>query len=135
MNRCALTRRQTLAASLAVLGVALAGPARAQLGRRFPRTALRGELAFGEFPQVSLNGTATRLTPGTKVRAENGMLVMHGHVVGQKYVVNYTLDSMGMVHDVWILGPAEIAMRPWPRSTEEAQAWQFDEAAQTWTKP
>ena len=35
------------------------------------------------------------------------MLVMSGAIVGQELVVNYTRESAGMVHEVWILTPEE----------------------------
>jgi hypothetical protein len=36
---------------------------------------------------------------------------------------------------VWVLRTTEVAVKPWPETPEQAQAWQFDPAAQTWTKP
>ena len=65
----------------------------------------------------------------------NNMVVMTGQLINLKVVVNYTIDASGQVHNVWILRPEEVKMRPWPVTTAQAQAWAFDPAAQTWTKP
>ena len=46
----------------------------------------------------------------------------------------YTVDVNGMVMEVWILNPAELANKTWPRTPQETAAWLFDPATQTWTK-
>jgi hypothetical protein len=107
----------------------------AQVQRNFPATALRGELVVTAPPEVRLNGAPARLSPGARIRAEDNMLQMSGALVGRTLKVNYTLDLGGMVHDVWILRAEELRMRPWPRTTAEASAWQFDPVLQTWSKP
>ncbi len=144
MHRCA-DRAAPAGASrrlfVATLGsacalAALPGLAGAQaLMRRFPRTALRGEIAFGAFPQIAVNGRGAQLAPGAKVRDASNLVALPGALAGHKFIVNYTVDTMGLVHDVWILRPDEVAVQPWPRTPAEAQAWAFDEGAQTWAKP
>ncbi|ARN22792.1 hypothetical protein [Piscinibacter gummiphilus] len=125
MYRCLIA----LAASAAI-----AVPALAQT-RSFPQNALRGTLVFGSPPVVALNGNATRLAPGARIRGTNNMLVMSGELVDLKIVVNYTYDTSGYLRDVWILTDDEIKVRPWPTNLEQAQAWSFDPATQVWTKP
>ena len=125
MYRCLIA----LAASAAI-----AVPALAQT-RPFPPDALRGTIVFGAPPVIALNGTATRLSPGSRIRGFNNMLVMSGELINKKAVVNYTIDMSGTVRDVWILTDAEIKVRPWPTTVAQAQAWSFDPAAQVWTKP
>jgi hypothetical protein len=128
MLRCA----STLALALAL---ALALPAAAQVQRNFTHKALRGELAFGTPPEVTLNGKPARLAPGARVRDENNLVQMPAALAGRKAVVNYTLEAQqGMLLDVWILTPAEVARKPWPATEKEAQTWAFDDNAQTWTK-
>ena len=118
-----------------VASVAVAVPALAQT-RAFPQDALRGTIVFGAPPVIALNGTATRLAPGARIRGFNNMLVMSGELVDKKAVVNYTLDPLsGHVRDVWVLTEAEIKVRPWPTTVEQAQSWTFDPPAQVWTKP
>lgn len=123
-------------AALAI-GVAIvcAAPACAQVQRNFPATALRGELVVLQPPEVLLNGKPARLAPGARIRDMGNLLVMSGALVNLKLTVNYTLEHHGMLLDVWVLRDDERARQPWPRTPAEAQAWAFDPAAQSWTKP
>lgn len=141
MHRCAAratygaTRRFVLTAlAAASLGTAL--PARSQaLMRRYSRNTLRGEIAFGAFPEILLNRQPARLAPGARVHDQLNAMPMPGTLANQKFIVNFTLNSMGMVQEVWILRPDEIQVQPWPRTPAEAQAWAFDEGAQRWVRP
>jgi hypothetical protein len=107
----------------------------AQQQRNFPQNALRGELVVVNPPEIRLNGKPARLAPGARIRAENNFLVLTGSIAAAKTLVHYTLDSDGALRDVWLLRPEEVAVEPWPASAEEALAWHFDAATQTWTKP
>jgi hypothetical protein len=127
MHRCA-----SLAAVAAII---VAAPASAQVQRAFPQTALRGEIAFGTPPEVALNGEPARLAPGARIRGSSNMIAMSGTLVGTRWVVNYTVDTSGLVKDVWILTAEEAAKRPWPTTPQQAQAWVFDPNAQTWIRP
>jgi hypothetical protein len=154
MNRCAVssleprTRRAALVNAFValafaapgawvagLLGVTVATSAQAQLPRVFPQTALRGEIVVTAPPEVLLNGQPARLAPGARIRGDNNMMQLSGTLVGQRLLVNYTVDPVGLVFDVWVLRPDEAAKRPWPRTSAEAQAWVFDAAAQTWSRP
>lgn len=126
MLRCVL-----LLAALA----ATALPAAAQLQRNFPATALRGELRLTQPPEALLNSRPARLAPGARLRGADGMLVLTGALVGAPLPVHYTLDTSGLVLDVWVLTPAEAARKPWPVTPEQAQTWRFNPDAQTWTRP
>lgn len=126
MLRCAVT---------AALAAALALPALAQIARPFPATALRGDLVVVQPPDVLLNGRAARLAPGARIRGTDNLVKLSATLVDLKLAVNYTLDPLGLVHDVWILTAAERAKEPWPRTPEQAARWSFDAAAQAWTKP
>jgi hypothetical protein len=112
-----------------------AAPAAAQMQRQFPQTAMRGEMAFVNPPEVRLNGTGTVLAPGSRIRGQNNMLEMSGALVGMKLWVHYTMDTQGSVMDVWILRPEELAKKPWPANRAQVEAWSFDVTAQTWTRP
>jgi hypothetical protein len=126
MLRCALV--------LALAAIACA-PAAAQVARNFPANALRGELIIDQAPEARLNGKPARLAPGVRIRDRNNMLVVSGAASGEKLPVHYTLDTLGLVREVWILRADELANKPWPTSPQEAQAWAFDPVAQRWTKP
>ncbi len=124
MIRCAL-------ALLAALFIAL--PAQAQ--RVFESNALRGELIVMAPPEALLNGKPARLAPGARIRNQQNLITLSGSLIEQKVLVNYTLDGMGLVRDVWLLTDEEARRLPWPRTAEEAQRWQFDPTLQRWTKP
>lgn len=103
--------------------------------RNFPANALRGEIVFGQPPEVMLNGKPARLAPASRIRGTNNLLVMSGALMGMKAVVHYTVDPLGLVQDVWILTDAERSKQPWPTKAADARAWLFDPIAQVWTKP
>jgi hypothetical protein len=106
-----------------------------QLPRNFPANALRGEIAVLQPPELTLNGQPARLAPGARVRGFNNMQMLSGALAGRRVVVNFTLDTQGELLDVWVLTPQERAKQPWPTSPAQAAAWQFDAAAQTWSRP
>jgi hypothetical protein len=126
MYRCVLA-----ALTAAVLVV----PAAAQVQRAFPQNAMRGALVVGAPPEVTLNGQPARLAAGARIRNQNNLLEVSGALIGQRLLVNYTLENGNLVKDVWILRAEEAAVRPWPTTLEELQTWSFDPAAQVWTKP
>jgi len=119
MKRCSRNdlfglRAAALAVLLTLAGL-LAAPAAAQTSgsdasdstRRFPQAALRGLLVVGTPPEISLNGKAERLSPGARIRNTNNIHVLPGALVGQELLVNYTRDSAGLVHEVWVLTTEE----------------------------
>ena len=126
MLRCALLLAALTAAHL---------PAAAQPQRNFPATALRGELRVTQPPEALLNGRPARLAPGSRIRGADNMLVLSGAIAGAPLLVHYTLDTSGLVLDVWVLTPAEAARKPWPASVEQAQRWRFNADTQTWSRP
>jgi hypothetical protein len=129
MHRC------VTAAAIALAAAALSPSAQAQVHRQFPPTALRGELVVIQPPAVSLNGQAATLSPGSRIRGDTNLLQQSGGLVGQKNIVHYTVDPNGHINDVWILNPAELANKPWPRTPQEAAKLSFDPASQLWSRP
>lgn len=127
MSRC-------LSTALAVAALALPALSCAQVTRTLPIDSLRGEVTFGQPPEVMLKGESMRLSPGARIRDTNGMMVLSGSVAGQKLKVNYTLDPYGLLHNVWILTPDELARR-WPSNAKEASTWTYDPINFTWIKP
>jgi hypothetical protein len=115
--------------------LACALPAAAQTPRNFPANALRGEIMVTQPPELVLNGRAARLAPGARIRGENNLLLTSGTLVSQRLVVNYTIDSYGLLLDLWVLTPQERSRRPWPTTPEQAATWRFDAASQTWSLP
>ncbi len=136
MFRCAIATITT------ALALAFSGQANAQpvppvhVKRHFTANALRGEVLFMSPPEVQLNGQNMRMAPGGRIRNDQNMMALSGSVVGKQFIVNYTVDdASGMVKDIWILDELETAKEPWPRTSDEARAWQFDFAAQRWIRP
>jgi len=111
MNRCNHQSKprspaRRIALMTALLGLALSASAQ-QSVRPFPANALRGTLQVTNPPEVLLNGSTARLSPGARIRGENNLLVMSGAIVGQSLVVNYVRDPLGQVHEAWILNATE----------------------------
>jgi len=109
MNRCLVSLNPPVLALALVAVTALTSAAAMAQGlvRPFPKTALRGLLEVTAPPQVLLNGKPARLSPGARIKGSNNLIVMSGTLVGRQVLVNYVADSQGMLHDVWILTPAE----------------------------
>ncbi|MCK6426325.1 MAG: hypothetical protein L6Q75_14710 [Burkholderiaceae bacterium] len=138
MPRCvpapSTRRRQLIGLALSALACA-APPARAQelVQRPFPAQALRGTLKVIAAPEVLLDGRPARLAPGARIRGPQNLLVMSAAITGQTLPVHYTRDFDGLLKDLWILRPDEVA-RFWPRSAAEAARYRFDPVAQTWSR-
>jgi hypothetical protein len=118
-----------------LVAATLIAPAAAQVQRNFPQNALRGEIVVGTPPEIAVNGESARLAPGARIRNTRNMVEVSGGLVGQHLLVNYTVDSYGLVKDVWILRADEAAVQPWPTTREQAQRWAFDPVKQSWTQP
>ena len=127
--------RRTLYFLVALITCVVGLSAAAQVQRNFPASALRGAMVVASSTEVTLNGKPARLAPGSRIRSQTNMLELSGGLMGQTLAVHYTIDTNGQVKDVWILTPQEFAVQPWPKTPLEAQRWQFDTIAQTWTKP
>ncbi|MDQ7744966.1 hypothetical protein [Hydrogenophaga pseudoflava] len=111
MNRCfpPATRRRLLALAGAGL-CTLATLAQAQNApRTFPASALRGTLVVTQPPVIAIDGKPAQLSPGARIKGSDNLLVLSSAIVGKELLVNYTVESHGMVHDVWILTEAEAA--------------------------
>ena len=82
--------------------------AAAQAARVFPDSAVRGKIAFKSPPQIELDGKADRLSPGARIRDEQGLLAMTGSLEGKSFTVNFRREAAtGLVHEVWILSAEE----------------------------
>jgi hypothetical protein len=129
MNRCSITLSSLLCAAclgllltLSPAGVqAQTGLTRAaapQLPQRIPpisAKAQRGVLRVVQPPEVLLNGRPARLAPGARIRNRNNLIVVSGALLGEDLPVRYTLDPIGLVHEVWVLTAEEAARDPMPQ--------------------
>jgi hypothetical protein len=102
MNRCI---RWALAAPLAFVCLAAAAQ---MIVREAPADVKPAMLAVGATPpDISLNGEPARLSPGSRIRDTNNMLVLSGSLAGRTVPAVYRRDAAGLVHEVWLLTPAE----------------------------
>lgn len=114
MNRCESFPIRAVAAMALAFSLM---PCIAQMGpRQFPPAAMRGTLVVTTPPSVLLDGRPERLSPGSRIRSQNNMLVLSATVVGQTYTANFTRDAAGLIHEVWLLSDAE-AGQPVPSGT------------------
>lgn len=111
MNRCSrLSPRLHILAGLLAFGcLPLAAMAQTLPVRQFPPQALRGKLVVTQPPLITIDGKATQLSPGARIKGTNNLLVMSASLVGQELTVNYITEPFGQVHEVWILNAAEAA--------------------------
>ena len=121
MNRCLtlIARRASLPALLISLVTLASLPVQAQMQRLFPQGVQRGQISFAEPPNALLDGRAERLAPGVRVRDERNMIALSGTLRGKTFAVNYRRDPAGLVRDIWILTPREIAN---PVASQQPQA-------------
>ena len=97
--------RILLASSALLAGLAVAQGIR----REAPKDVVLGQLVVTAPPQVTMDGKPDRLSPGSRIRDLNNMLVLSGSIVGKQLPVVYRRDGAGLVHEVWILTEAEYA--------------------------
>lgn len=113
MNRCHKTGSRLTAAALcaALAGLALSFPvpAPAQMIRSVPADVKLAKMTVKAPPVIVLNGQVDRLSPGSRIRDLNNMMVLSGGLVNIEVPVVYKRDSAGLVHEVWILTAQEYA--------------------------
>jgi hypothetical protein len=111
MNRCnEILARLTLAACAALAAGSLILPTAAWaqgIQREAPKDVVLGKLVVTAPPEIILDGKLDRLSPGSRIRDLNNMLVLSGSVVGKTLPVVYRRDAAGLVHEAWILTDEE----------------------------
>ena len=113
MNRCIESRGRAALLACALM----AGPALTSLSttaaqgfvREAPKDVVRGLLVVTAPPQVTMDGKPDRLSPGSRIRGLDNLLVMSGSVVGKELPVVYRRDAAGLIHEAWLLTPEEYA--------------------------
>lgn len=109
MNRC--TRRRAGSAFAAILAglllsTTLAASAQG-IRREAPKDVVLGKMVVTAPPQITLDGKPDQLSPGSRIRDLNNMVVLSGGLVGKTLPVVYKRDAAGLVHEAWILTDAE----------------------------
>tara|TARA_B100001250_G_scaffold393303_1_gene395964 strand:- start:305 stop:730 length:426 start_codon:yes stop_codon:yes gene_type:complete len=135
MNRCPVSRRAPsfwLAVALALTSLSAVAqvetavlpqplPALQDLppdAQRIPPISARakaGVLRIVNPPDALLDGKPARLSPGSRIRGTNNLMVMSATLVGQDLKVLYTLEPTGLVHEVWIMTMREIIAHTPPK--------------------
>ncbi|MGV3570930.1 MAG: hypothetical protein ACO1PB_10050 [Ramlibacter sp.] len=96
----------------ALLGLSVAASTAFAQGivREAPRDVKPAMMAVSATPPIiAMNGEEARLSPGARIRDTNNMLVLSGALAGKTVPTVYKRDSMGLVHEVWLLSPEEYA--------------------------
>ena len=62
-------------------------------------------------PEILLDGSNERLSPGARIRSAQHMLVMPASITGQNLLVNYIREIGGSLSEVWVLTEAEAAVK------------------------
>ena len=106
MNRW--TRRALSGLVLFVISAAAATAFAQGLTREAPRDVTPAIIAIGHTPpDITVNGKPDRLSPGSRIRDVNNMLVLSGSLAGKSVYTVYKRDAAGLVHEVWMLTAAE----------------------------
>ena len=110
MNRC-LPKRVHFALAICLAFGAMALPSSAVqaqgIVREVPKDVVLATMSVGLPPQITLNGQADRLSPGSRIRDLNNMVVLSGALSGKTFPVVYRRDAAGLVHEAWMLSPQE----------------------------
>ena len=78
------------------------------LVREAPRDVKPGLIAVSATPPlITVDGQPSRLSPGARIRDLNNMLVLSGSLANRTLYTVYRRDGSGLVHEVWLLTPAE----------------------------
>ena len=102
MKRCWKVLRMPALWCLLLVGASF--PALAQVsGRPVPQDVRFGLLVVTQPPNVTLDGQPDRLSPGSRIRQPNAMLLLSASAVGQNLPVLYKRDAAGLIHEAWIL--------------------------------
>jgi len=115
---------RTLVVALAGLA---AGLTLAQgIRRDAPKDVVAARMAVTAPPQITIDGKPDRLSPGSRIRDINNLLVLSGGLAGKQVPVVYRRDAAGLVHEVWILTEAEYGKLPGASDSLEGHK-RFDE--------
>jgi hypothetical protein len=86
--------------------------------RPFPPVAKRGTMSPAAYPEIVIDGTMRRLSPGARIWNQNTLIVVPASVRGNDLIVNYTEDAQQQLDRVWILTADEVR-RPLRSQTQK----------------
>ncbi len=103
MNRWIASALLGLSLAVAALSVPAQG-----IVREAPKDVKPGIIAVSATPPIiAVDGQPDRLSPGARIRDTNNMLVLSGALAGKSVYTVYKRDPGGLVHEIWLLTPAE----------------------------
>ena len=109
----ALTMGLTLPAmGQTIIGGPVIGQTPAVLPTRtiaIPSSAVLGVLQVLNWPQALLNGQPALMSPGSRIRDPNSLILTPASLYGQTFQVLYVIDPLGLIRDVWLLTSDELA--------------------------
>ena len=76
--------------------------------RMFPPSVKFATLRVASITEASLNKDVVRLSPGFRLFTQQNMIILASMVVNQPVKVAYTLDTLGLVQQAWILSENEV---------------------------
>jgi hypothetical protein len=108
MNRCQSVRARIALAAFISLGTIaavqpLSAGAQESMRREAPKDVILGKMGVVTPPVITMDGKPDRLSPGSRIRDRNNMLVLSAALSGSTVPVLYRRDSAGLVHEAWIL--------------------------------
>jgi hypothetical protein len=131
MNRCKRIRARLLlvaCAAMAGFSISFSPAALAQgIQRSAPKDVVLGQLVVTAPPIITIDGKPDRLSPGSRIRDLNNMLVLSAGIVGKVLPVVYRRDAAGLVHEVWILTADEYSKLGGANSGDPEGHKRFDE--------
>ena len=75
-----------------------------------PKDVKPGVIAVSATPPlIAVDGKDDRFSPGVRIHDRQNMLVLTGAVAGRSLYTVYKRDSLGLVHEVWLLNQDEFA--------------------------
>jgi hypothetical protein len=103
MNRCHPQRARLALAALLSLTLAFGVSAQESIRREAPKDVVLGKMTVTLPPVIQMDGKDDRLSPGARIRDVRNMQMLSASLAGKTVPVVYKRDTLGLVHEVWIL--------------------------------
>lgn len=74
-----------------------------QVTMQIPSHAKQAVMQVTQAPWVLLDGAPAQLAPGARIRNPQFSLVLSASLTGQQWLIQYTLNTLGQIQDVWLI--------------------------------
>jgi hypothetical protein len=108
-------------------------PAQQQLTpgvRSFPANVRRGTLKVLTSPEVLIDGKAERLSPGSRIRNVQNLVIAPASIAGEELVVNILRNPSGELQEVWLLNQLEARQKVTPNTPARNFIFGSEESSQ-----